>query len=253
MRRLFLILALLLAGPAMAAPANLTVLADASLMLPLAQLSRDYAKETGTPLSIVVKNGDEAAQQIEQGLEAHLLLSANQKLIADLRNRGLVDVFSAKPFARTQLALVGSSDIMARTDFARHISLAAILYAQSDLPVYVTPVGTHEGTRAAALLESEAYGPLLKPRSIVLASREQVIARLHEAPGLALLLATDALNDPSLKVLHIFSDDSTQPVNYDAVVLASESMDETRAFITYLLSPGAQKIFAHFGFQPPGK
>lgn len=250
--RYFLVLILVLsASAAQAAPANLTVLADSSLMLPLAQISRDYARETGTPLAIVVKSGDAAAQQIEQGLEAHLLLTANQPLIASLRDRGLIDVFSAKPFARTQLALVGSSDIEARTDFARHISFAAIMYAQPDLPVYVTPPSTHEGARAAALMKSGEYGTLLSQRAVTLDSHEEAVEKLHESPGLALLLATDALNDPSLKVLSIFDDATARPVNYEAVVLASESMEETRKFIAYLLSPKGQKIFARFGFQPP--
>lgn len=243
----------LLAAPAQAVapPSNLTVLADASLMLPLAQLARDYATSTGTPLTIAVKSGEDAAQQIEQGLEAHVLLTANQPLVTELRNRGLTDVFNARPIVRTQLALVGSSDIMARTDFARHISLAAILYAQSDLPIYITPPNTHEGMRAQKLMEGKDYSDILTKRAVVLPTREAILRRLHAAPGFALLLSTDALNDPSLKVLSIFPDEIAKPVNYEAVVLASESMDETRRFIDYLLSNEGQQVFASFGFQVP--
>ena len=232
-------------------PTNLTVLADPSLLLPLAQLARDYAKQTGTPLTIAVKDGEEAAQQIEQGLEAHLLLTANQPLVTVLRNRGLIDVFSARAFARTSLALVGSASLESRTDIARHISLAAILYAQPDLPIYITPTSTHEGNRALALMENPDYAELLKSRVIMVESREMAIRRLKRTPGFALLLATDALNDPALNVLHIFSAETAKPVNYEAVVLASESMAQTRQFIGYLFSPKGQQIFAHFGFQPP--
>lgn len=241
-----------MALPATAAPpANLTVLADASLMLPLSQLSRGYARETGTPLTLATQSGEGTAAEIEQGLEAHVLLTADQKLVTELRNRGLADVFNARPIARTQLALVGSQDILARTDFARHISLAAILYAQPDLPIYITPPSTHEGVRVQSLMRGEDYSEILARRAVELPSREAVIARLHEAPGFALLLATDALNDPSLKVLSIFPDEVAMPVNYEAVVLASESMDATRKFIDYLLSAEGQKILAGFGFQAP--
>lgn len=254
MRRILLVLAAFagLSGPALAIapPANLTVLADASLMLPLAQLARGYATSTGTPVAIAVKDGEDAAAQIEQGLEAHLLLTASQPLITSLRNRGLIDVFSAKPIVRTQLALVGSAD-MARTDLARHISLAAILYAQPELPVYITPPTTHEGLRAQTLVESAAYAEVLSGRTVTLDSRAAIIRRLDHEPGFALLLATDALNNPGINVLSIFADDAVKPVNYDAVVLASESMDETRKFITYMLSPEGQRVFAQFGFQAP--
>lgn len=255
MRSFLLSLAALLAlaGPARAItpPSNLTVLADPSLLLPLAQIARDYATSTGTPLTIAVKNGEDAAQQIEQGLEAHVLLTANQPLIISLRNRGLTDVFSARPIARTQLALVGSSDIMARTDFARHISLAAILYAQPDLPIYIAPPSTHEGTRTQTLMQGKDYSDILAKRAVMLKSRDEIVERLHAQPGFALLLATDALNDPSLKVLNVFADEAAEPVDYEAVVLASESMEQTRTFIDYLRSPHAQTIFARFGFQSP--
>ncbi len=249
---LFLIAAALLASPASATtPANLTVLADASLMLPLSQLARAYTNKTGTPLTIAVQGGEAAATQIEQGLEAHVLLTADQPLITSLRNSGVTDVFNARPIVRTQLALVGSSDIMARTDLARHISLAAILYAQSELPIYITPPETHEGARARTLMEGKDYSDILAARAVTLPSREAVLRHLHDSPGFALLLATDALNDPSLKVLSIFPDEIAKPVNYEAVVLASESMDQTRSFIDFLLSDAGQKVFAQFGFQAP--
>lgn len=243
----------LLAAPAgaVAPPANLTLLADTSLMLPLTQVARAYAIKTRTPLTVAVKDSENAAAEIEQGLEAHVLLTANQQLVTSLRNRGLTDVFSARPFLRTQLALVGSSDILARTDFARHISLAAILYSQPDLPVYVPPAATHEGTRAASLMEGKDYSEILSTRAITLSSREAVLRQLDKGPGFALLLATDALNDPSLKVLRIFPDEVAAPVNYEAVVLASESMDQTRDFIDFLLSKDGQTIFAQYGFQAP--
>ena len=253
MRKLLYMLAFALALPAQAADGdgNLTVLADPSLLLPLAELSRDYAKQSGTPLAFMVEDSEHAAGQIEQGLDAHLLLTANQPLLESLKERGLADVFHSHPFARTQLALVGSSSIEPRTDFARHISLAAILYAQADLPVYVTPESSYEGSRAAALLKQKTFAELLSKRVTPVASREEAIRRLHAAPGLALLLATDALNDPSLKVLYVFGDEATAPVNYQAVTLASGRMAEADKFIQYLESRPGQQIFARFGFQPP--
>jgi ABC-type molybdate transport system substrate-binding protein len=249
----FFCIALLLAQPARAQepPANLTVLADGSLMLPLAHIARLYTLQTNTPLTLAVQTGETTADQIEQGLEAHLLITADQPLIRSLRNSGLTDVFSGRPIVRTQLALVGSSDLLARTDIARHISLAAILYAQPELPVYMTPPTTHEGQRAAQLMEGKDYSEILTKRATPLPSREAVLERLDTEPGFALLLATDALNAPSLKVLSIFSDETVAPVHYEAVLLASESMDQARGFINFLLSEEGQRIFAQFGFQTP--
>ena len=94
MRR-FILIAMLLATalPVQADPAkmvpgnNLTILTDEDMMLPLAQLARAYSLETKTPLTIVMKNAEDAEAQIEQGLEAHVIITANYPLIQQLTDQ----------------------------------------------------------------------------------------------------------------------------------------------------------------------
>ena len=99
---------LLLAPAAMAQDAmphrtlkpNLTILMDEDLILPTAALARNYAKSTHTPLTTVVRNPD-TENEIGQGLEAHLILSADNALIERLAAQGLTDVSSIHVFAQS--------------------------------------------------------------------------------------------------------------------------------------------------------
>ena len=258
MRKIFLILTTLAFSlPAMAADMpprlepkpNLTILTDESLMLPLAQIARAYANTGKTPLTIIVKNAADAQSQIEQGLEAHVMLTENDPLIVQLTEQGLTDVSSTRAFVRTQLALVTTRE-MSKQYVAKRISFAAMIYTTPGLPVFINDPKNAEGARADKLLKGYEFSDALAKRVQVKASHEEVLEAVRDGQGLGLILAADAVAQPDIAVLSLLPADVSAPVTYNAIVLASESMSDARAFTTYLNSRQAQDIFAHFGFQP---
>lgn len=232
--------------------ANLTILADESLLLPLAQISRAYAKHGKTPLTIILKNAAESEEQIEQGLEAHVMITENHPLVERLAAQGLTDVSSTRAIARTQLALVSTSATSKSTAIAKRISFAAMIFATPNLPVILPNADTTEGARANSLLKGYEFSEALTARAQVKPNHEEVIETLRDEPALGLILAADAVVQPDMVVLSLLSSDISPPVTYEAVVLASESMAEAKQFVNFLTSRPAQEIFAHFGFQPPG-
>jgi molybdate transport system substrate-binding protein len=256
--RIALLLLTLLAAPALAeekppAPKpNLTIIADSSLILPLSELTRIYTKRTSTPLTIIRNDGGDPARQLEQGFEAHILLSSDPTLIEKLAQRGLIDVFGTQPFARTQLALVAPYRIKSKLNIAKRISFAAVLLAQADLPVYVTNPTTQEGLRAQALMTTESdFSSELSARAVVQPDHEAVMDALRHADGLALMLAAEAVTEPDITIVSLLPEATSEPVRFDALVLASESMEQARDFTHFLTSDEAQAVLARYGFQPP--
>ncbi|MES2985040.1 MAG: substrate-binding domain-containing protein [Pseudomonadota bacterium] len=257
MRHLILSFALLLATAASAAEPphlaqkpNLTILADESLMLPLAHIARAYADNDKTPLTIILKNATEAENQIEQGLEAHVMLTENHPLVERLAAQGLTDVSSTRAFARTQLALVTTNE-MSKQFVAKRISFAATIYTTPGLPVFINAPGTAEGARAKLLLKGYEFSEALSSRAQVETSHEEILEAVRDGQGLGLILAADAVAQPDIAVLSLLPAEVSAPVTYEAVVLASESMGDAKGFTTFLASRQAQDILAHYGFQPP--
>lgn len=230
---------------------NLTILVDENLLLPTALLSRHYSSLTNTPLTVVAKSATDAERQIEQGLEAHILLTANQRQIERLAGQGLMDVSSTRPFARTQLALVATRDFDKKDVLAKRISFAALIAATPELPVFINDPSTPEGERSAALLNGNGFSEALAARVQVKGSRAEIIDAMQETHGLGLLLAADAIGQPDITVISILSPELAPAVTYDAVVLASESMQGAREFTRFLQSRRAKEIFSHFGLQAP--
>lgn len=82
--------------------ANLTVLTDAALMLPLSQIARNYTGAQDAAVAVVMTDGQNATQQIGQGLDANVLVTANQSLLKELNERGLIDVFGKRTVAQAK-------------------------------------------------------------------------------------------------------------------------------------------------------
>lgn len=231
------------------AKANLTIIADEDMLLPLAQIARSYAMASNTPLTVVVKNADDAEHQIEQGLEAHVIITANYPLLERLINQGLTDVTSRRTVARTQLALVSTSNFAQQNRIAKRISFAAMINTTQDVPVYAIAPGTAEGDRAKQLTSGYEFSAALAPRIEVKPNREELIEALRDRESFGLILAADAADERDLTVISLLPPEISPPVTFDATVLGSESMSEAKEFVNYLSTREADTIFAHFGFQ----
>lgn len=231
--------------------ANLTILADESLMLPLARLTRDYATRTRTPVTVVTKNSEDAEKQIEQGLEAHVIITANYPLLNRLTEQGLTDVSSRHPIARTGLALVSTNEVKKTLNIAERFSFAAILKATGDAPIFANDPAMLDGARVEMLKKNADFSETLNTRLVSKATAEDVITALRDEGGVALLLATASIKEPDIALLSILPEDISPSVTYDAVVLGSELMDEAKDFTSYLGSREAQLILSRFGYQPP--
>lgn len=230
---------------------NLTILADEGMLLPLAQISRLYAHESQTPLTIIRLDPETAQQQIEQGLEAHIVVSTNLPLITLLSTQGLTDVSSRKTIARTQLALVTANALNQQANLAKRISFTSILAATSTLPVLAMSPETYEGKLVDTLREGKPFSENLVTRLMLKPSDEELLAALRETPSLGLMLAAHAVQEPDLTVLSLLSDDISPAIQYDAVVLGSELMGESKSFANYLNSRPARGVFKQFGYQLP--
>ena len=69
-----------------------------------------------------------------------------------------------------------------------------------------------------------------------------------EAP-LGIVYATDAKADPNVKVLDTFPEDTHPPIIYPTAVLAKATSPDAQAFLDYLKSDTATKLFEAQGFK----
>ena len=245
-----LMLMLCCAQTAWAAPrelTNITVITDPSLMLPLSELVRHYSTKHDVSVTLVSSEEKDPDTLVGEGMEAHVLISANQDLTATLQLRGLIDVFAQNPLVRTDLALVRRK--AGTSDFAGQWTMASLFYHDgNEMPVLILdPKQYIEGARSIAALNANDVSI---DNRIVMDSKKAMITQLKRENTIGIMLATDALQDPELSVVAILPAAQYDPVMFMALVLASESMPEARTLVKYLSGEDAQKVFTHYGFKP---
>src|SRR4029077_20107524 len=91
---------------ALASLKSVTVMADGSMSLAIAEIARDYSRDEQIIVntSFALPKAQEA--QITEGAAADVLITPKQAWIDELKTRGLIDIHSPTSVARNRLALV---------------------------------------------------------------------------------------------------------------------------------------------------
>lgn len=240
--------ALFFSSSARAQPIPVTAFAAASLKSALEPIARDFAREAGRPLPRLSFAATPAlARQIEQGAPADLFFSADVVWMDHLQARGLIRPDSRRDLLGNRLALVAARGAAVSVAIERPGDLLRAL-GDGRLAVAET-TAVPAGRYARAALVSLGIWDDVKSR---LAQSENVRAALlfvsrGEAP-LGVVYATDALAEPSVRVVADFPPESHPPIVYPVAVTAASRHPDAALFLAFLDSETARARFAREGF-----
>ncbi len=184
-------------------------------------------------------------QQIEQGAEVDLFLSAGKKQVDALVEQDLVDSKDSKDLLENKLVLIVPKDSDKNiTDFADLASSKVEKIAIGDKNV---PVGqyTEEACKSLGIWEEVSKKASLgSDVRTVLAWTEQAAA------DCGVVYATDAAISKEVKVVAEAPEGSHKPVIYPlAIIKASSHIKESGLFADFLQSDEAASIFEKYGFK----
>jgi molybdenum ABC transporter molybdate-binding protein len=228
---------------------NLTLLSDRQMLLPLARVGRAFSVATGTPITVVLKDDANVATQIEQGIDAHVLITADTDLLHRLIEQGLTDVTSRRAVAQTPVVLISVNPLSNQAALAKRISFASMLAATPNQPIITAPSDSPDGACANALLQKAEYASFAHDRVEPQLSVNDVLETLRDSDSLGILLMSDVVAEPDLRVLSTLPTDQCPPVRFEAIVLASESMDTSKKLLQFLSSREALQLLSAAGFQ----
>jgi molybdate transport system substrate-binding protein len=243
-----LLLAVGLGLPAAAqgpAQGQVIIFAAASVKNALDQAAARYAKETGTaPARISYAASSALARQIEQGAPADLYISADADWMDYLAMKGLIKAGSRVDLFTNHLALVAPRDSTAKLSIGRGFALAQALGAGR---LAMAGAEVPAGKYGEASLRVLGVWDQVKDKT---ARGENVRATLQfvargEAP-LGIVYDTDALSEPSVKIVGLFPDASHPRIIYPGAALTANA--QAAAFLTWLHGPKGAAAFKPYGF-----
>jgi molybdate transport system substrate-binding protein len=243
-----LLLAVLLVTPALAWAADPVIFAAASLKNALDDAAKTYATKTGHKVTISYAGSSALAKQIEQGAPADMFISADLDWMDYLAGKNLIKPETRRNLLGNTLVLVAPADSSLSIKIAPGFDLAKAL-GNGRLAV-ADPASVPAGKYAKASLEMLGVWDSVKDK---LAQAENVRAALAfiaqgEAP-LGIVYQTDATAEPKVKVVDTFPADSHAPIIYPVALTASSTSPDASAFLDFLGSEDARKIFEGQGFE----
>ena len=232
----------------LSAQAKVTVFAAASMTDSLKQVAEDYKKVN--PKEEVVfsfASSSTLAKQIEEGAPADLFISASTKWMKHLSDKGLTVKETEKLLVGNELVLISQKDSkLQNVDIAKGewINQLKDAYLSVGDPAHV-PAGQYAEEALTKLnLWDQVKDKLARAKDVRAAL---ALVERGEAP-LGIVYATDAKVSKEVKAIGVFPQDSYKPADYPVAILKDHNNAETQAFLKYLESPEAKKVFADYGF-----
>lgn len=259
MIRLLLILCILWAGDALAEMRDLphiTVLADASLTAPITELARSYSSQKNITITASYNSTSEQAWKIEEGESADMFISAHPYWMSELKQKGLIDVYSLTNLVKNKLALIVSvkgrvnefdipqGETQEKLEFLNNRVIMVIGEPNyTALGMYTKQALRNLSRRTKSNLWGQVEQKTIKSMS---SNNNLYLISNGETAGITFF--SDAYKNPEVRVISMVSETLHDPVIYQAAVVAGENMEYARGFLQFLQSKESKQVFRSYGF-----
>ncbi len=244
-RRTSLVMAVVTALLLPAAAADkVTVFAAASMKTALDEVAKGW-NDGNVTISYAASSA--LAMQIEQGAPGDLFVSADLDWMNYLSERGLTRKGTETRLLGNRIVLIAAADSTALTEIGPGFDLEGLLAGGKLAMANVDAVPA--GKYGKAALEKlgvwdSVSGDVAQAENVRAA---MALVSTGEAP-LGIVYATDAKADPRVKVLATFPEGLHPPIVYPVALLGSSDNAAAEAFLRYMQSDSARRIFEAHGF-----
>ena len=235
---------------------NITVLAESSLTVPLTEITRIYSRKRNITVTSSFNSTSEQAWRVEEGESADIFISAHPYWMSELKQMGLIDVYSLTNLVKNKLVLVTSTQGRLNEYPIPGVGLESKLrfLANRTIMAFGDPDNTALGMYTKQALQSFDKKNNTKlwsdigMKTIKSPTSKNCLYLIAHGETAGIAYYSDAFNNSEVRVLAVLDEDLHEPIIYQAAVVAGENMANARDFITFLQSPEAKKILKKYGF-----
>lgn len=236
-----------------ASEATLTVFAAASTSDVIGELAKRFQLEEGVAVQCSFAASSALAKQIEHGAKADLFISADEKWMDYLQERGLIDPATRRNLLGNTLVLIATKGKSFEVKMEPGFDLPGALKAGAGDGGFAglalaDPEHVPAGRYAKAALRHfgwwEALAPEVVPAEDVRRALNYV--EMGELP-VGIVYATDAQASSKVDVIATFPEESHGPIRYPVAVVRG-AKPQAAEFAAYLASDEAAKEFQRRGF-----
>ncbi len=224
---------------------SLTISVASSLKDVMEEIKLYFTKEHPT-VNVIFNYGASGSlrQQIEQGAEVDLFISAAAKQMDSLQASGMIIEDTRKNLLGNRLVLVipeASVTVNTLTDLADDKVKIIAMGEPSSVPV---------GQYAEEALLNLDLLEVVIPKVVYGKDAKEVLTWVETGNADAgILYETDAIASSQVTIAAIVPEDGYTPIVYPAAVIKNtKQLDAAKEFLNYLYSPKAKSVFEKYGF-----
>lgn len=228
---------------------SITVLSASSLTDVLSEIIRIYSQEKNITVTGSFGATADLAKKIKDGRAADIFISAYPKWMTELKQHGLIDVYSLTNLVENKLVIATSQKTS--THFDENVSIENILQTLSKRTLLVIgdPNSVPLGIYAKQTLEAIGLWQAIEPRLIREESASSARYLIAKGNGTGIIYKNDAYNNNEVQIVKDIPKDLHEPIVYQAAVVAGENMTYARHFLDFLKSDQANTVFKNYGFE----
>lgn len=228
---------------------NLTILSEDGMTYPLVKIARIYCEFNNSTVSINFNNSRELIKNIEDGEPADIFISSHQDWTDELKQKGLIDIYNLVNLAKDSLVLVTTrnNNKIDNSKINQFSNTKAILKEMKNKgnKLIVDSLDTSLGKYTNTILQQDNF-PNQEIGHINPKNKKSITNFINEnSDYYGIILKNSVKNYDNILILKTIEDIE---INYQALVIASNNMDEARKFLEFLKSKQAKEIFAASGF-----
>lgn len=235
--------------PAIAA--DLLVFAAASLKPALDELLAQPEGRTIATIRVSYAASSQLARQIDHAAPADIFISADQDWMDYLAAKELIVADSRSDLLGNALSLIAPGDSTITLNIGTSMDLRAALGANGRLAI-AEPNSVPAGKYAkAALIDCGAWDGV---RDRVIAGDNVRAALNFVSRGeaeLGIVYRSDAINEPSIRVLGTFPDTSHPAIRYPVAIIRGHDGIAARRLLALLSTDASFALFQRHGFDAP--
>lgn len=233
-----------------AAESEVVVFAAASTTNAITEIGDLFAARGLGHITTSFASSSTLAKQIANGAPANVFLSANEKWMDFLEEKGAIEKASRFDLLSNRIVLIAPLQSPIQTvDLKKELDLAALLGSDGRLstgdPEHV-PVGIYGKQAMESLGLWDRVKDRLAPMKDVRAAL--VLVERAETP-LGVVYATDAAISKKVRIVGAFPVESHPPIVYPVAAVAGQKTDVAAKFLDFLKTPEARTVFEKYGFE----
>jgi molybdate transport system substrate-binding protein len=225
--------------------ATITVFAAASLTDGLREIARNYQNKTGDKIEFNFAASSLLARQIEEGAPADIFFSADEAKMDALEKKGLIEKKTRRSRLSNSLVIVVAADSLFSIQSPKDLTGEKIGHI-----ALADPQSVPAGIYAREYLNKIHLWDEIAPKVVPMGNVRAALAAVESGDAEAgIVYKTDAAISKKVRVAFAVPRQDGPEISYPmAVMKEARDPKAARAFLEYLDSDAAGRVFAKFGF-----